>query len=419
MPKPEDAHLRPPRRSLLIDLGPLSRSRDFRRLVLGEGVAILGSQVTTVAVPWQVYRLTHSSFDVGLVSLAQLLPLLFGSLLGGSVADAVDRRRLLLAVESLMALTSAGLALNADLGPSLWPLFVLPAIGAALSGCDGSTRNALVPNMVGRSDVSAANAIFQALFQVGTVVGPAVAGLLLAGAGVRFVYWVDVATFAVALAAVFRISPQPPKETGDPPGLRSIVEGFRFLRGRQQIQGAYVIDLDAMVFGMPPRLVPCLGDNSVRRRRYDGRVPLCRPGCRSFAGRPYNRLGRPGTPPRPRRDPGRDRVGAGHKRFRDCPLATRRPGPARRRGLGRRHIGGVPQHDHPIGRNRRFEGPLGWVPDRGRLGWARLGDFEAGTVAAAFGDTASVISGGLACVVGAVVLAAALPGFRRQRADAT
>ena len=120
------------RARVLIDLAPLRRSRDLRLLVLGELVSVLGTQLTTVAVPYQVYQLTHSSLDVGLVSLAQLFPLIGGALLGGSVVDAMDRRRLLMLAQVLMAGCSAGLAVNADLGTSLWPLFVLPALGRHL-----------------------------------------------------------------------------------------------------------------------------------------------------------------------------------------------------------------------------------------------------------------------------------------------
>ncbi len=245
-------------RRLLIDLTPLRRSRDFRRLVSGELISVLGTQLTTVAVPYQVYQLTRSSLVVGLVSATQLFPLITGSLLAGSVVDAMDRRRLLMVAQVLMAGCSAGLAVNADTGPALWPLFVLPALAAGFSGLDSAGRNAIVPNMVRRSEVSTANAIFQALFQLGQVAGPAVAGLLLAGAGVRFVYWMDVASFGVALLAVFLISPQPAGEAGHRPGLHSILEGLRFLRGRQAIQGAYLIDINAMVFGMPRALFPAL-----------------------------------------------------------------------------------------------------------------------------------------------------------------
>src|SRR5580658_7756900 len=194
-------------RRMFIDLSPLRRSRDLRYLVTGQLVSELGSQLTAVAVPWQVYLLTHSSLDVGLVSLGQLIPLIIGSLFGGSLADVVDRRRLLLVTQVLMAACSAGLAINADLGRTLWPLFVLPALGAGFSALGEAGQSAMVPSMVRRSEVAAANAMFQALFQLGLVLGPAMAGLLLAGAGIRFVYWLDVASFVVAAVTIFAISP--------------------------------------------------------------------------------------------------------------------------------------------------------------------------------------------------------------------
>ena len=126
-------------RRVLIDLSPLRRSRDLRCLVLGELGSVLGTQLTTVAVPYQVYQLTHSSLAVGLVSLAQLFPLIAGSLLGGSAVDAMDRRRLLMVAQVLMAGCSAGLAVNADVGTALWPLFDVPPGPAAGSGGDPSS----------------------------------------------------------------------------------------------------------------------------------------------------------------------------------------------------------------------------------------------------------------------------------------
>src|SRR5215469_11757664 len=154
----------------------------------------------------------------------------FRALITGSLVDALDRRRMLLVVEALGALSSAGLAVNADFGPALWPLFLFPAVTAALSGMDSSARNAMVPGMVGLAAIPAANAMFQALFQTGGIVGPALAGLLLAGAGVRAVYWVDVVSYLIALAAVLAISPQPPSSGGVAgaapvrPGWRSTME---------------------------------------------------------------------------------------------------------------------------------------------------------------------------------------------------
>src|ERR1700677_1449560 len=123
-------------RRMFIDLSPMRRSRDLRYLVTGQLVSELGSQLTAVAVPYQVYLLTRSSLDVGLVSLAQVVPLIIGSLLGGALADVIDRRVLLLVTELFMAASVAGLAINTDLGPSLWPLFVLPAIGQGFSAVE-------------------------------------------------------------------------------------------------------------------------------------------------------------------------------------------------------------------------------------------------------------------------------------------
>ena len=407
-------------RRLLIDLTPLRRSRDFRRLVAGQFVSVLGNQLTTVAIPYQVYQLTRSSLDVGLVSVTQLVPLIAGSLLGGSVVDAMDRRRLLMAAQVLMAACSAGLAVNADLAPSrpaLWPLFVLPALAAGFSGLDSAGRNAIVPNMVRRSEVSTANAIFQALFQFGLVAGPALAGLLLAGAGVRFVYWMDVASFGVALLAVSLISPQPAGEGAHRPGLRSILEGLTFVRGRQAIQGAYLIDINAMVFGMPRALFPALATSVFGGGASTLGFLYAAPGAGALAGALttgwVSRIQRQGLA-----------VivaviawGAAVAAFglvSWLPLA-----------LVLLALAGCADVISAVFRSTIIQLA---VPDalRGRLaglqiavvtGGPRVGDLEAGAVASGFGNTVSVVSGGLACIAGALVLARVLPGFRRQRME--
>ena len=408
-------------RRILLDLTPLRQSRDFRALIGGLGVSTLGSQLTTVSVPYQVYAITHSSLYVGLVSLTQLFPLIFGSLLGGSVADAVDRRRMLLVVEMLGALSSAGLALNADFGPALWPLFLFPAVTAALSGMDSAARNAMVPGMVGLALVPAANAMFQALFQTGAIVGPAVAGLLLAGAGVRAVYWLNVFSFLVALAAVLTISPQPPPAadgaagaTAVRPGWRSTAEGLRFVRRSPQVQGAYLIDLNAMVFGMPRALFPALGATVFGGGAATVGLLYAAPGAGALAGALTS-----GWVGRIRRQGlavicavivwGLAIAGFGLVRF--LPLA-----------LALLAIAGCADVVSAVFRNTiiQFSGPDSM---RGRLmgvqmavvaGGPRLGDLEAGAVATAFGDTVSVVSGGLACVAGALLMARLLPAFRHQ-----
>ena len=404
-------------RHIFLDLTPLRRSRDFRALIGGLGVSTFGTQLTAVSVPYQVYGLTHSSLYVGLVSLAQLFPLIFGSLFGGSLVDAVDRRRMLLVVEALGALSSAGLALNADFGPVLWPLFLFPAVTAALSGMDSSARNAMVPGMVGLGSVPAANAMFQALFQTGGIVGPALAGLLLAGAGVRAVYWVDVCTYLVALAAVLAISAQPPLAGAARvrPGWRSTMEGLRFVRRSQPAQGAYLIDLNAMVFGMPRALFPALAATVFGGGATTVGLLYAAPGAGALLGALTS-----GWVSRVRRQGfavicavivwGLAIAGFGVVRF--LPLA-----------LLLLAVAGLADVVSAVFRNTIIQFA---APDsmRGRLqgvqmavvaGGPRLGDLEAGAVATAFGDTVSVVSGGLACVAGALLVARLLPGFRQER----
>jgi MFS family permease len=161
-------------RRLLVDVGPLRHSRDFRLLFSGQLVSTLGTQLTAVAVPYQVYKMTRSSLDVGLVSLAQLVPLLLFSLIGGAVVDAHDRRRVLVVAELLMVAVSAGLAVNATAShPALWPLFVLTAAAGGVAGFDRPAFNAAIPRMVGRGDLAAAYALWQVQFQLGIVPWPA------------------------------------------------------------------------------------------------------------------------------------------------------------------------------------------------------------------------------------------------------
>src|SRR5580693_4094851 len=412
---------------ILLDLTPLRRSGDYRKLITGLGVSVLGNQLTTVAVPFQVYAITRSSLIVGLVSLAQLFPLIFGSLLGGSLVDAVDRRKILIVVETIGALSSAALALNADLGPQLWPLFLFPAVTAALSGIDSSARNAMLPRLVGMELLPASNAIFQSLFQTGAIVGPAVAGLLLAGAGVHLIYWIDAVSFLLAVSAVLTMSPQPAPalETagtaGQPgtaparPGWRSTVEGLRFVRRSQPVQGAYLIDVNAMVFGMPRALFPALAATVFGGGATTVGLLYSAPGVGALLGALTS-----GWVGRVSRQGlavvvavlvwGLSIAGFGVAHW--LPLA-----------LVLLAVAGWADVLSAVFRNTiiQFAGPEGM---RGRLmgvqmavvaGGPRLGDLEAGAVATAFGDTVSVVSGGLACIAGALLVAWARPGFTRLR----
>ena len=251
---------RPGRRRLLADISPLRESRDFRLLFIGNAVSYVGRQLTVVAIPYQVYLLTNSSLAVGLTGLASLGPLVIMSLVGGAIADAVDRRKLLLANVVAQAATSVALAVNASFDePALWPLYVLGALNAGLWGVDLPTRNAMVPAMVSREKFPAAAALGQLVFQVGQVAGPALAGLVISGIDLSAAYWIDAATYGAAFAAIILISPQPPQGGGTKAGLASIKEGLSYLKGRRLLVSTFLIDINAMVFGMPRALFPALG----------------------------------------------------------------------------------------------------------------------------------------------------------------
>jgi MFS family permease len=253
----EDARVR---RRVLLDLSPLRESREFRLLWSGQAISMLGRQVTVVAVPYQTYLLTHSSFMVGLVSLAQLPVLIVGSLFGGAIADAVDRRRLLLVMQVLLAATSVGLALNTTGGQgALWPVFVMTVLAAGFSGIDNPARAASIPRLVRREQFAAASALNQTLFQTALVAGPALGGLLIARVSLSAAYWADVVTFAAAGITVLRMRPMPPQGGGTRVGFSSVAEGLRFLRGLGAVKGGFLIDINAMVFGMPRALFPELG----------------------------------------------------------------------------------------------------------------------------------------------------------------
>jgi len=243
----------------VVDTGPLRRHRGFRLLWTGQLIASVGTQLTVVAVGYQTYRLTNSTAMVGLVSLGQLIPLLAGSLLLGPFVDAWDRRRVLLATQVLLAVGATGLAVNAMLAhPLLWPMFACTAEAAVFQGVDWAARRASVRRLVPAADLAAALSLQSAAFQLTLVVGPAAAGLLIAHAGFALVYGLNVAAFGMAFLVVARLPQLRPAGGGQRAGVASLVGGVRYLKSSPPLAGAFVIDLGAMVFGMPRALFPAL-----------------------------------------------------------------------------------------------------------------------------------------------------------------
>ncbi len=240
-----------------IDLGPLRRRRDFRLLFFGQGFSFLGSMVTFVAVPFQAYDLTGSSLVVGLIAAAELPPILITAFLGGALADAFDRRRLVQIAELGLASGAALLLANSLLGePRLWVLFVA---GIAMAGFDGIQRpplDALEPRLVERDELPAASALGSLRGNVGMIAGPALGGVLIATVGLPATYAFDLVTFAFSLGMLSMMRAVPPPPGAERPSIRRVKEGIRYSLSRQELIGTYSVDFVAMFFGMPMALFP-------------------------------------------------------------------------------------------------------------------------------------------------------------------
>jgi MFS family permease len=247
-------------KSLLADIGPLRRCQPFRRLWVGLLISSIGSQLTVVGVAFQAYILTHSTLVVGLVSLVQLAPTLVGAMGGGAIADSMDRRRLLILAQVMLAAASGGLAFNAFMPhPELWVLYVATSASAAFQGLDWPTRLALMPMILPAEDLSSAYALQSLVSSASVVVGPSVAGLVIARFGLGAVYTVDVVSYGASLAAAILLPSLPPTAGGTPTSFRSVLDGLKFLRSERLLMATFGIDLVAMTFGMPKAVFPALG----------------------------------------------------------------------------------------------------------------------------------------------------------------
>ena len=249
----------PSLRSVLVDIEPIKRDRDFRMLWLGQLVNGVGRQVTVVALPLELWNLTHNSLAIGGLAIVQLVPILFFSLGGGAIADAVDRRRLLIVTQMLLAVASLLFVFLAwQPEPPVWGFYVVAFFAAGVSAVDGPARSSALPRLVPRERLPAAIAVNWLSGSVVAVAGPAFAGVLVAltsGAAAAFAF--DVVTYLASLAALLVIAPIPPHPESRA-SLRSIEEGLRFAWARRIVLATFAIDFNAMLFGMPAALFPQL-----------------------------------------------------------------------------------------------------------------------------------------------------------------
>ncbi len=252
-------------RAWTIDTTPL-RNPGYRRLFWGVAATTIGQQMTLVAVPFQVYLLTGSSFMVGVTSMVALVPLIVFGLLGGAIADAMDRRRLLIITSVGAAVTSALLAAQALLpgGGNLILLWILTALVSGFTAVNSPTRYAVIPALVGPAGVPAANALAMTVRQTGVIVGPLLAGLLIAFGSLFSTYARDAVGFGIAVVLLRGLPPLPPGRDAGPlrlgAAVRGVWEGFAFLRTQPALLMTFVVDVIAMLFAWPQAVFPELSE---------------------------------------------------------------------------------------------------------------------------------------------------------------
>jgi MFS family permease len=401
-------------KGVTLDPTPLRQSHDFRLLLIGQAINIIGSQMTLVAVPFQVFLITRSSLAVGTLSLLQFFPMMCLFLIGGSLADMFDRRTILLVTQSLLACTSLLLALGAYFGhPALWYIYGVAICAAAIQAVDNPTRRAAIPRLVGRDQFANALSLNQILFQLSGIAGPSVAGLVLAKSGFVTAYGIDVVTFLVCILSLVLMRPMPPDQGG---GMRNpftaIVESMAFLKDKPILLSNFVVDLNGQIFGLPKALYPALATTVFHAGAAGLGLLYAAPAFGAFSGAFLT-----GWCGRVRRQ-GRAVVilvaiwGAAITAF---GLLTH----FFWLGLALLAIAGAADLFTAVIRNTILQLV---IPDRlrGRLssasmmvtnGGPRLGDAEAGAVAALANVQVSVVSGGLLTLVGCAVIGFAIPVY--------
>ncbi|MEV4560791.1 MFS transporter [Kitasatospora sp. NPDC049285] len=408
---PTTSRLRRLTRAAFADLTPLRSSPDYRRLWFGQSVSAIGQQMTAVAVSVQVYDLTRSPFATGLVGLFSLVPLVTFGLYGGAIADRVDRRRLGLIGSGGLAAVSALLAVQAllHLG-TVTLLYAAVALQAGFFALSSPARSSMIPRLVPREQLPAANALNTIGMNLGQTVGPMLGGVAIAAYGFQSAYLIDTLAFTATLYAMWRLPAMRPLATVGAKRA-SVLDGLRFLREQPNLRTSFLADLAAMIFGLPRALFPAIAV------AYYGGGPgtvgllVAAPAVGALAGGLFSgwigRIHRHGLAVLAS-------VAAWGLAIAAFGLVHNLP-----LGLLLLAAAGCADTVSMIFRNTMMQVA---APDemRGRLqgifivvvaGGPRLGDFESGTVAALTTPTLSIVTGGLACLAAVLLLAARRPAF--------
>ncbi|MFI5282968.1 MAG: MFS transporter [Candidatus Dormibacterales bacterium] len=394
-----------------MDLAPLRRHRDFRLLFIGRMVSFFGTMLTVVAFPYQVYVLTHSLVLVGTLGLLEFAAILTFAFVGGALADARDRRSMVLVSEAALMGCSLLLAGNAFLPrPQVWLLFAISMAWGTLDALQRPSLDAMLPRLVDREELAAAAALGSLRGTIGQIAGLALGGVLVATIGLSGTYLVDAATFVVGLVCLWLMRSVPPPVDAERPSLRRVAEGLRYARSRPELIGTYAIDMVAMFFGFPTALFPAmaqsLGGPKVLGLLYAAPAvgSLLFSATSGWTGRVHRHglavivaaiLW------------GFAIVGLGFAQglWGALVCLACAGGADMMSGLFRQVIWNQTIPDSLRGRLASIEllsytsGPA-------------LGNFEAGAVAALFSIRASIVSGGVLCVIGCALTALVLPGFR-------
>src|SRR3990167_2006349 len=248
--------------SYFISVALLKKNRNYRFLYAGQFISFLGTMITSVALPYQVYHQTQSTLMVGLISLFQLLPLIFTALIGGVLADRSHRKKLLIITESSLALGCLLLTFNASLlSPSLVAIFIIAVFMSAINGLHRPALDSIVQQIVAKKDFPMVSSLSSLKFSVAMVAGPAIGGLMIAHFGLGVTFFVDFLSFLFSLITLFFVTNiSKPEASGEASAFSSLVQGVRYAFSRQELIGSYFVDFIAMIFGMPMALFPAIAE---------------------------------------------------------------------------------------------------------------------------------------------------------------
>jgi MFS family permease len=246
-------------RAHVVDFTPLKISAQFRRLFVGKSISDFGDEIIAVVLPYQVFQITGSPLAVGMLGLAQLIPVFVFPIVGGTVADAVERRKLVTVTHCILAVMSALMAVNAALPhPLLWPMYVFTFLASGLYTFNRPALDTWPARLLERDLLPSSNALDAGFGTFAGMLGPVAAGFLLASIQPAGVYVFDVCTFLAVIVAARMMRPSPPADDENEVSWEAVKDGFRFLRGKRNVQSVFLADLNAMIFGFPMALFPAV-----------------------------------------------------------------------------------------------------------------------------------------------------------------